>query len=161
MSSRDTIGGKIHWFSDLFVLIYSSTELQPMSVNSSKDAVLCLWYEKWIFVNCGSVLPERKSLNGSEWAITSRNKMSNNLEMVKNTQNMSLNHAYETGVALSDSANKICVKRSIGRLKITPRIAIKPRDLRNHAWQLNSDHWSLSWSHDRSFRIRHKKCVYS
>jgi len=44
-----------------------------------------------------------------EWAITSQNKMSNSSEKLRDTRNMSLNHDYETGVALSDSFNKTCV----------------------------------------------------
>jgi len=39
--------------------------------------------------------------------------MSNNFETVKDTRNMSLNHNYETGVGLSDSVNKTCVKRPL------------------------------------------------
>jgi len=35
--------------------------------------------------------------------------MLNNFEMVVETRNMSMNHDYETGVALSDSVNKTCV----------------------------------------------------
>jgi len=39
--------------------------------------------------------------------------MSNNFETVRDTQNMSLNHDYETGVSFSDSVNKNCVKRPL------------------------------------------------
>jgi len=35
----------------------------------------------------------------------------NNTETVGDTRNMSMNHDYETGVALSDSVIKTCVKR--------------------------------------------------
>jgi len=46
-------------------------------------------------------------------AITSQNKMSNNAETVRDTRNVSIIRDYETGVALSDSVNKTCVKRSL------------------------------------------------
>jgi len=52
--------------------------------------------------------------NESEWATTCQNKMSNNLETVRDTRNMSMNHDYESaGIALSDYVNKNCVKRSL------------------------------------------------
>jgi len=55
----------------------------------------------------------KHSDNGSEWAITSRNKMSNDFETVKDTRNKSIDHDYETRVSLSDSVRKICVKRRL------------------------------------------------
>jgi len=39
--------------------------------------------------------------------------MSNNFETVRDTRNMSMNHDYETGVSLSESVNKTCVKRRL------------------------------------------------
>jgi len=39
--------------------------------------------------------------------------MSNNFETVRGTLNISMNHDYETGVALLDSVNVNCVKRSL------------------------------------------------
>jgi len=51
--------------------------------------------------------------NRSKWAITSQNKMLNNSETVRDTRKMSINHDYKTGVALSDSVNKTCVKRPL------------------------------------------------
>jgi len=45
--------------------------------------------------------------------------MFNNFETVRNTQNMSMNHDYETGVALSDSVNKTCVKRPLAENMIS------------------------------------------
>jgi len=74
-------------------------------------------------------------------------------------RNVSMNHDYETGVALSDSVNKTCVKRSLAeksRIRHT-RLAINPRYLGNHASQIKSYYRTLSGSHGRSFRIRHKK----
>jgi len=48
--------------------------------------------------------------NGMEWAITSHNKMLINSETARETRNMSMNHDYKTGVALSDSVKKTFVK---------------------------------------------------
>jgi len=48
---------------------------------------------------------------GRNGQLPAKNKMSNNSETVRDTPNMSMNHDYETGVALSDSINKTCVKR--------------------------------------------------
>jgi len=45
--------------------------------------------------------------------LPAKNKMSNNSETVRDTRNISMNHDYETGVALSDSVNKTCVKRPL------------------------------------------------
>jgi len=59
----------------------------------------------------GMVYPKNTPLKGMEWAITSKNKISNDSETVRDTRNMSMNHDYETGVALSDYVNKTCVKR--------------------------------------------------
>jgi len=39
--------------------------------------------------------------------------MSNNSETVRDVRNMSMNHDYKTGVTLSDSFNKTCVKRPL------------------------------------------------
>jgi len=88
-----------------------------------------------------------------------KNKISNNSETVKDTRNMSINHEYETGVALSDSVNKTCVKRPLAeksRLRRF-RLAMKPRYLRNHASQTKSYQEILSGSFGRSFIIRHEK----
>jgi len=51
--------------------------------------------------------------NGPEWVITKQYKVSNNFETVRDTRNMSMNHDYKTGVALSDSVNKTCVKQPL------------------------------------------------
>jgi len=70
-----------------------------------------------------------------------------------------MNHNYETGVVLSDSVNKTCVKRPLAeksRWRHFP-LAIKPRYLENHASQIKSYYGTLWRSHDRSFRIRHEK----
>jgi len=85
--------------------------------------------------------------------------MSNNSETVWDTRNVSLNYDYETGVGLSDSVNKTCVKRPLAEKSRWRhiRLAIKPCYLWNYASQMKSYYRTLSGSHDRSFRIRHKK----
>jgi len=45
-------------------------------------------------------------LNGSEMAITSQNKISNNFETVRVTPNMSMNHDYETGLLFQIPSRK-------------------------------------------------------
>jgi len=64
--------------------------------------------------------------------------MSNNSETVRETRNMSMNHDYKTGVALSDSVNKTCVKRFLADKSLWHhfRLAIKSRYLRNHTSQI-------------------------
>jgi len=84
--------------------------------------------------------------------------MSNNSETVRETRNMSMNHDYETGVALSDSVSNTCVKRPLAEESRWRhfRLAIKPRYLWNHASQMKSYYGTLSGRHGRSFRIRHE-----
>jgi len=95
-------------------------------------------------------------LNGSELAITSQNKMLNNFETVRDKRNMSMNHDYETGVALSDSLNKkLCKTPPCGVITMT-LYAIKPRYLGNHASQIKSYYGSLSGSHGRNFKMGYK-----
>jgi len=106
------------------------------------------------------------------------NKMSDNVETVRDTLTMSMNHDYKTRVALSDSANKTGVKRPLQevivalsesvikiRAKRPPsaksrwnhiRLA-KPRYLGNRACQIKSYYGTLSGSHGPSFRIRLEK----
>jgi len=85
--------------------------------------------------------------------------MLNNSEMVWDTQIMSMHHDYETGVALSDSINKTCVKCPLAeKLRWRHiRLTIKPCYLGNHASKILSYYGSLSGSHGRSFRILHEK----
>jgi len=85
--------------------------------------------------------------------------MSNNSKTVRDTRNMSLNHDYETGIALSDSVNKPCVKRLLADKSLWRhfRLAIKPCHLENHASQLKNYYGTLIGSHGPSFRIRHIK----
>jgi len=85
--------------------------------------------------------------------------MSNNSETVRDTRNVSINHDYETGVALSDSVNKACVKRALAEKSqwCHNRFKIKPHYLANHASRMKSYYRTLSGSHGRSFRIRHEK----
>jgi len=88
-----------------------------------------------------------------------QNKMSNNSETVRDTRNVSMNHDYEIGVALSDSVNKTCVKRPLAdksRWRHN-RFKIKPHFLANHASQMNSYYGMLAGIHDHSFRIRYEK----
>jgi len=61
-------------------------------------------------VKFGVFYPE-KPLKWAGIAITSQNKMSNNFKTVRDTRNLSMTHDYETGLVLSDSVNKTCVKR--------------------------------------------------
>jgi len=83
--------------------------------------------------------------------------MSNNFETVTDTWNMSMNHDYETGVALSDSVNKTCGNAPSGEITMTSYpVDKKPRYLGNHAAHIKSYNGTLSGSHGRSFRIRHK-----
>jgi len=58
----------------------------------------------------GSVLPKKKPKIGRNMQLPAKNKMSNNSETVGDVRNVSMNHDYETGVALSDSINKTRVK---------------------------------------------------
>jgi len=70
-----------------------------------------------------------------------------------------MNYDYETGVDLSDSVNKTFVKRPLAEKSQWCHfpLAIKPRYLGKHASQIKSYYGTLSGSHGRSFRIRHKK----
>jgi len=61
----------------------------------------------WVFY------PKNTPKIGRKGQFTSQNKMSNNSETVRDTRNVSMNHDYATGVALSDSVNKTCVKRPL------------------------------------------------
>jgi len=65
----------------------------------------------------------------------------------------------ETGVALSDSVNKTCVKRPIADKSRWRhfRFAIKPRYLGNYASHIISYYGTLSGSHGRSLGMRHEK----
>jgi len=109
---------------------------------------------------CNSeIYPKNTPKIGRLRTITSQNKKSNNSETVRDTRNMSMNHDKETGDALLDSVNKTFVKRPLAEKSRWRhiRLAIKPRYLGNHACQIKSYYRTLSGSHDRSFRIRHKK----
>jgi len=72
--------------------------------------------------------------------LPAKNKMSNNCETVRDTQNMSMNHDRETMVTLSDSVNKTCVKCPLEEKSRSRHswLAVKPRYLRNHASQIES-----------------------
>jgi len=103
--------------------------------------------------------PKNTPKIGRNKQLPAKNKMSNNSETVRDTQNMSMNHDYETGVALSDYVNKTCVKRPLAEKSRWRHfwLAIKPRYLGNHASQIKSYYGTLSGRHGRSFRIRHEK----
>jgi len=150
----------------VFILFFNrATAHTPEPIfahNSSKDAVWCkedpFGDEKCVILKfwCFAL----KTPLQSEWVITSsQNKMSNNSETVRDTRNMSMNHDYETGVALSDSVNKTCVKTPLVEKSRWHhiRLAVKPRYLGNHASQIKSYNGTLSGNHGRSFRIRHEK----
>jgi len=85
--------------------------------------------------------------------------MSNNSETVRDTRNVSIYLDYETGVALSESVNKTCVKRPLAEKSRWRhiRLAIKPRYVGNHASQMKSYYGTLSGSLGCSFRIRQEK----
>jgi len=66
--------------------------------------------------------------------------MLTNLETVSDARSMSMNHDYEAGVALSDPANKTCVKRPQVDKSLWHyfRLAIKPRYIGNQASHIES-----------------------
>jgi len=57
-------------------------------------------YETW------GVLPQKTPTIDQNRKLPAKNKMLNNSETVRDTRNMSINHDYETGIALSDYVNK-------------------------------------------------------
>jgi len=61
----------------------------------------------------GVFYPKNTPKIGRKEQLPAKNKMSNNSETVSDTRNVSMNHDYETLVALSDSVNKTCVKRPL------------------------------------------------
>jgi len=110
------------------------------------------------FWNLGVFYPKNTSKIGRSRQLPTKNKMSNNSETVRDTRNISMIHDYKTGVALSDSVNKICVERPLaGKSRWRHvRLTIKPRYLGNHASQIKSCYGTLSGSHGRSFRLLHE-----
>jgi len=87
-------------------------------------------------------------------------QQSYDVETVRDTRNVSMNHDYETGVALSDSVYKTFVKSPLAEKSRWHHIqlAIKPSYLGNHASQIKKSYYgSLSGSHGLSFRNRHEK----
>jgi len=54
--------------------------------------------------------PKNTRKIGRNKQLSAKNKMSNNSETVKD---ISMNHDHETGVALSDSVKKTCMKRPL------------------------------------------------
>jgi len=102
--------------------------------------------------------PKNTPKIGRNRQLPAKNKMSNNSETVRDTPNISINHDYETGVALSDSVNKSCVKRLLAEKSRWRhiRLVIKPRYLGNHASQIKSLYRTSSGSHGRSFIIHHE-----
>jgi len=88
--------------------------------------------------------------------------MLNNFETVTDMRNMSMNHDYETGVALSDTVNKTCVKRPLAEKSQWRHfwLAIKPRYLGNHASQIKKLLWITimkSWSLSKFYKKFYKK----
>jgi len=116
MSGRDATSGQHRRVLRLFIFFNRATAhtCEPIFVhNSSKDA---FWWKEdpfgmrnVLFWNLGCFTPKTPPKIGRKGQLPA--KMSNNSETVRNTRNVSMNHDYETGVALSDSVNKTCVKR--------------------------------------------------
>jgi len=101
----------VFFLSLLFNGATAHTRKPIFAHNSSKDAVWCkkdpFWYEKCVVVKFGVFNPKTPL----KWVgKVSQNKMSNKFETVRDTRNMSMNHDSETGVSLSGSVNKTCVK---------------------------------------------------
>jgi len=88
--------------------------------NSSKDAV---WREKDHLgrrnMKCGGVFPYKHPWNGSGWAITSQNKMSNNFETLRDTRRMSITMNMKLGSLFPDSVNKTWVTPLSGEITTT------------------------------------------
>jgi len=143
MSCRDAtwvLGLFLFLFVFVFIFFNRATAhtREPIFAhNSSKDAVWCkedpFGVDKCVILKFWCVLPPKHSKNDPKLAITSQIKMSNNFKTVRDTRNMSMNHDCETGVALSDSVNKTCVKRPQAEKSWWRhfRLAIKPRYLEN------------------------------
>jgi len=91
--------------------------------------------EKCVILKFGVFHPNKTHKIGRNRQLPAKNKKSINSETVRDTQNMSMNHDYETGVALSDPVNKTCVKHPLAEKSRWRhfRLAIKPRYLGNHA----------------------------
>jgi len=137
-------GGNIYGPCDFFIYFYSSIELQPIPVtifahNSSKDAVWCkedpFGDKKCVVLKFGGLLPFKIPI---KWSRMGNYQSKFNSETVRDTRNMSMNHDYETGVTLSESVNKTCVKCTLADKSWWRhfRLAIKPRFLGNHASSL-------------------------
>jgi len=84
--------------------------------------------------------------------------MSNNSETVRDTRNVSMNHDYETGVALWDSVKKTCVKRPPAEKSRWRHIhlAMKPRYFGSRASQMKSYWGTLSGNNVPFIIIRHE-----
>jgi len=84
-------------------------------------------------------IPDKKLLlNATRKSNYQPNWYGNNFETERDKRNMTMKHDYGTGVALSDSVNKTCVKRTLADKSQWRhiRFAIKPRYLGNHASQI-------------------------
>jgi len=120
MSGRDATRGniiRVLWLFCLFCILFFNRATDHTSEpifahNRSKDAVWCKedpsGNVKCVILKYGVVLQKNtlKIVRNGQVLAT---KMSNNFQMV-NARIMSMNHDSETGVALSDSVNKTCVK---------------------------------------------------
>jgi len=150
MSGRDATWGqhiRVLWlfvcFFFVFIFFNKATAHtgEPILVhNISKDVVWCkedpFRDEKCVILKFGGVLPQNTTNIGRNGQLPAKNQMSNNSETVRDAQNMSMNNDYETGVALSDSVNKTCVNCPLAEKSRWRhfRLAIKPRNLGNHAF---------------------------
>jgi len=112
-------GVNIYGYCDFFFRFFNKatahTREPILAYNSSKDAVWCkedsFEHEKCVILKFGVFHPKSTPKIGRNRQLPAKNKMSNNSETVRDTLNMSMNHDYETGIALSNSVNKTCVKR--------------------------------------------------
>jgi len=146
MSGRDATWRqhiRVLWpfcFVFLFFNIATAHTREPiLAHNSSKDEVWCkedsFGDEKCVILKFGVFHPKNTPKIGRNRQLPAKNKMPNNSETIRDTRNMSMNHDYENGVALSDSVNKTCVKRPLPKKSRWRhfRLAIKPGYLRIHA----------------------------
>jgi len=134
--------GNIYGYCDLFFTFFiffnrvtAHTRELIFAQYSSKDSVWCEKDPFWGWEMCNSEIVGCLTLKTPPKIGRKRqNKMSNNSETVRDMRNVPMNHDYKTGVTLSDSVNKTCVKRSLtekSRWRHV-RLAIKPRYLGNH-----------------------------
>jgi len=104
-------------------LFYSSTELQPIPENRFSRTIAPKTRSGVRKTHSGMRNVHYSNIQGYFTLKTflklvgmgnyQPNKIWNNFETVRNTRNMSMTHNYETGVALSESVMKTCVRRTL------------------------------------------------